>query len=231
MHEIDEHKANRYLQWQRRAWIVQDRLIATGLASVATADDPEKYIIKEPKTKEARNVAALVQSSLHTWDVQPESKTWKCTACRVSVQQAELGRWLEENQHCPGLPFKSIEPYKDGVYRPEPMFASCIGNKGQVELHSSHRLAIRRNIIFCWRCGAYSDKKVVNLKRECREAPSAKGKKILRAIKSNIHPKGKRKWAKEPGFTADGVSSEGDTKHDWEAYAEQQNAAKYGSTE
>ena len=122
------------------------------------------------------------------------SNGFKCGTCGQFWTARSRATFVQKGP-CPGPGVWGTVPVRDRPLAVPFQRGEGITFKG-VTLHSSHRLAWYRGIVYCKICGCYGDKKPVGLTSQCdfegTKAPvGSTGYRNLKSIGKGEHPKGK----------------------------------------
>ena len=167
------------------AWKVQKRLIAINMHVVQHVRDIEGTKQQKVVRTRIRPLEALREQG---HEPQKQDRGWRCKGCHCTYKQGELGKWARKGQRC-----SKLFGQKDELLHARTTARIHKLVIGKAEVHKSHKLAKKEDIIFCEVCGSWGQKRLRKLGHVCKPA-TQEGNLVIKKLKAGKPPKRNIKW-------------------------------------
>jgi ribonuclease HI len=177
--EVAERQIN-LIRWiDATAWLVQKRLLKACELSL-------HYTKKEERPPPPPRSTMLDTLTALGHDIIVIGKQDHCQMCLTQWPKTDRKSMIDRGQCNPDM-WGSAPPLCRDVPWVIPTSKNMIFRGKSV--HASHHLAWYRGLLYCLRCGCYSEKRVRLLAESCKMMPSgAPAAKGLKRIKEGLHP-------------------------------------------
>ena len=193
--QLPETVVSSYRQANEWAWMVQDHLCGAMVAAAALYPGLKRTRLatkkagKGPRSrvKTPRQMGHQLKEQMcgHrctrclVWKGRSGSAYWRRTACSTS-----LGAQV--------APSRSVRP-PEGTAAPSERGVLC--RFGDRAVHTSHTFGYCRGILWCWKCGAWTQGGIiVKLLECCPRRPNAAGEAVLRRLSKQLTPTVQSVW-------------------------------------
>ena len=169
-----------------RAWIVQEHLARVMILAVKLQPQLKKTLRQRCKRKKTLSSAMQMGHRLAAqfgghrcrvclvWKGQSAKAFWRCNPCQGNPGIVEADRVEAAAVHGPAT----------GTV--------LFGGKA---IHGSHTFGFCRGILWCWKCGAWTQGgRVKNLGQPCNRFPNGPGKTVLRRVERQMTPAVQCEW-------------------------------------
>ena len=181
--EINQGDENRkqLISWiDATAWIVQSRIMA-----VCQFLDSHKADERPKKPK--KTIYTRLEELGHIPSPDDRKGWHRCCLCGTRWSMARAAH-VKCRGKCPGPIWGQQYDLPDNDWTKLKQPGSRLIHNGYV-LHPSHVFAWRQGIIYCTKCGSYSENRVVNLAKTCLLKPqNAVTESRLKNILQGLHP-------------------------------------------
>ena len=180
------------------AWRVQERLAAiicanpTKLANkeamaLAKKKKAEKQKEKAQEGQRAQEEAAEDPDNSGKADVLISAEAF-FDSVKLQLEEKEAKRLRGEGDEA---------RQSDHPQRVDRGKVTKVGGERAQDLHSSHSLAYKQGIHWCWKCGKYASTRGRELLKPCPGAPTPAGEAVLRRLRNGQTPKAHLNWTSE----------------------------------
>ena len=184
VNEMKDKAYDNIKQHDAHTWMIQSRLISV----VTNCLKSEKHT-KAEKRPRSGGMDDQIKALGHS--IQPHTDGYKCDLCGQTWTKRTRAGLLAKGQ-CPG-PGIWGEIQGEGPNRPHQVPRGEVIMYHGAKLHSVHKLAWYRGIVYCNNCGAYGHNRFVGLiSPNCVKGPlGSDAHRCLKSIRGGRHPKGK----------------------------------------
>ena len=169
------------------AWKVRSRIAAATIAAAAASPvHVRRGQARHLRHTQRATVESVLLVSQHV--IERKRARLHCTTCLQSAPRKSCLAWLRGP--CSG----PIAFERPSASAPARVLQPAKVQFGNQFVHDSHAVAMHRGLAWCWRCGAWTQGRLLALAHACTGAPSKSAADALSRLRKGLHPKPRGGW-------------------------------------